>query len=65
MLRDRPADAHPHRDLYERESFCAMYTLLPRTSAPGADFNIQETIDYEKIRDQYLGFAERIRPMRS
>ena len=26
-------------------------------------FNIHETIDYEKIRDQYLQFADRIRPM--
>src|ERR1700737_4815272 len=51
-------------DLYERESFCAMYTSLAEDKQLLAQtFNIQETIDYEKIRDQYLKFAERIRPM--
>src|SRR5713226_7549160 len=42
-------------DLFERESFCAMYTLLAEDKRLLAQtFNIQETIDYEKIRDQYL-----------
>jgi len=51
-------------DLYERESFCAMYTLLAEDKRLLAQtFNIQETIDYEEIRDRYLGFADRIRPM--
>ena len=51
-------------DLYERESFCAMYASLAEDKQLLAQtFNIQETIDYEKIRDQYLQFAERIRPM--
>jgi adenylosuccinate synthase len=51
-------------DLYEPEAFCAMYTLLAEDKQLLAQtFNIQETIDYEKIRDQYLKLAERIRPM--
>jgi adenylosuccinate synthase len=51
-------------DLYERESFCAMYAALAEDKQLLAQtFNIQETIDYEQIRDQYLRFAERIRPM--
>jgi adenylosuccinate synthase len=51
-------------DLYERESFCAMYASLAEDKQLLAQtFNIQETIDYEQIRDQYLQFAERIRPM--
>ncbi len=51
-------------DLYERESFCAMYASLAEDKQLLAQtFQIQETIDYEKIRDQYLQFAERIRPM--
>ncbi|MGI8744255.1 MAG: adenylosuccinate synthase [Bryobacteraceae bacterium] len=51
-------------ELYDPETFESVYDglaedkqLLART------FNIQETIDYPKIRDQYLEFAERIRPM--
>ena len=51
-------------DLYERESFCAMYTALAEDKQLLAQtFNIQETIDYEQIRDQYLKFADLIRPM--
>jgi len=51
-------------DLYERESFCAMYSALAEDKQLLAQtFNIQENIDYEKIRDQYLKFADRIRPM--
>ena len=51
-------------DLYDRDSFCAMYTALAEDKQLLAQtFNIQETIDYEKIRDQYLRFADRIRPM--
>jgi adenylosuccinate synthase len=51
-------------DLYERESFCAMYTSLAEDKQLLAQtFNIQETIDYDSIRDQYLAFADRIRPM--
>jgi adenylosuccinate synthase len=51
-------------DLYERESFCAMYTSLAEDKQLLAQtFNIQETIDYEQIRDEYLKFADRIRPM--
>ena len=51
-------------DLYERESFCAMYTSLAEDKQLLAQtFNIQESIDYEKIRDDYLRFADRIHPM--
>ena len=51
-------------DLYERDSFCTMYTALAEDKQLLAQtFNIQETIDYEQIRDQYLKFADRIRPM--
>src|SRR5579862_2532855 len=51
-------------DLYEHDSFCAMYASLAEDKQLLAQtFNIQETIDYEQIRDQYLQFAERIRPM--
>jgi len=51
-------------DLYERESFCAMYSALAEDKQLLAQtFHIQETIDYEQIRDQYLEFADRIRPM--
>src|ERR1700681_3808225 len=51
-------------DLYERESFCAMYASLAEDKQLLAQtFNIQETIDYEEIRDQYLKYAERLRAM--
>ncbi len=51
-------------DLYEKEAFCALYTSLAEDKQMLAQtFDIQETIDYEKIRDQYLKLAERIRPM--
>jgi adenylosuccinate synthase len=51
-------------DLYEQDSFCAMYTALAEDKQLLAQtFNIQETIDFEQIRDQYLGFAERLRPL--
>jgi adenylosuccinate synthase len=51
-------------DLYEPEAFCALYTSLAEDKQLLAQcFGIQEPIDYEKIRDQYLKLAERIRPM--
>jgi adenylosuccinate synthase len=51
-------------DLYEPEAFCALYTSLAEDKQLLAQcFGINEPIDYEKIRDQYLGLAERIRPM--
>src|SRR5271170_5615942 len=51
-------------DLYEPESFCAMYTALAEDKQLLAQtFHIQETIDFELIRDQYLAYAERIRPL--
>ncbi len=51
-------------DLYERDAFCAMYTSLAEDKQLLAQtFDIHEPIDYEKIRDQYLKLAERIRPM--
>lgn len=51
-------------DLYEHDSFCAMYTALAEDKQLLAQtFDIQESIDYELIRDQYLEFAERIRPL--
>jgi len=51
-------------DLYNREAFCAMYSALAEDKQLLAQtFNIQDTIDYEQIRDQYLKFADCIRPM--
>jgi len=51
-------------DLYEREAFCTLYTALAEDKQLLAQtFDIQEPIDYEKIRDQYLKLADRIRPM--
>jgi adenylosuccinate synthase len=51
-------------DLYEREAFCALYTSLAEDKQLLAQtFDIHEPIDYEKIRDQYLKLADRIRPM--
>ncbi len=51
-------------DLYEHDSFCAMYTALAEDKQLLAQtFDIHESIDYELIRDQYLEFAERIRPL--
>jgi adenylosuccinate synthase len=51
-------------DLYEHDAFCAMYTALAEDKQLLAQtFNIHESIDYELIRDQYLDFAERIRPL--
>ena len=38
-----------------------MYTALAEDKQLLAQtFNIQETIDFESIRDQYLGYAERL-----
>src|SRR5208282_3918261 len=39
------------------------YALAEDKQLLAQTFHIQETIDYELIRDQYLGFAERIRPL--
>jgi len=51
-------------DLYEPDAFCAMYTLLAEDKQLLAQtFGIQETIDYEQIRDEYLKLADKIRPM--
>jgi adenylosuccinate synthase len=51
-------------DLYEPEAFCAMYSLLAEDKQLLAQcFGIEEAIDYEKIRDQYLKLADRMRPM--
>jgi adenylosuccinate synthase len=51
-------------DLYEHDSFCEMYTALAEDKQLLAQtFNIQETIDFESIRDQYLGYAERLKPL--
>ncbi len=51
-------------DLYEHDSFCEMYTALAEDKQLLAQtFNIQETIDFELIRDQYLGYAERLKPL--
>src|SRR6202522_753628 len=51
-------------DLYEHDSFCEMYTALAEDKQLLAQtFDIQETIDFELIRDQYLGYAERIKPL--
>jgi adenylosuccinate synthase len=51
-------------DLYEKDSFCALYSALAEDKQLLAQtFGIEETIDYEKIRDEYLKLAARIRPM--
>jgi adenylosuccinate synthase len=51
-------------DMYEPEAFCALYSSLAEDKQLLAQsFGIHEPIDYEKIRDQYLKLAERIRPM--
>ncbi len=51
-------------DLYEPAAFQAMYeTLAEDKQLLAQTFGIQETIDYDKIRDEYRGYAESIRPM--
>jgi adenylosuccinate synthase len=51
-------------DLYEPEIFRLAYEALAEDKQLLAQtFNIQETIDYAQIRDQYLDFASRIRPL--
>jgi adenylosuccinate synthase len=51
-------------DLYDRGGFCLMYDILAEDKRLVAHaFGIDESIDYAGIRDQYLAFAERIRPM--
>jgi adenylosuccinate synthase len=51
-------------ELYDRDTFSTVYNSLAEDKQLLAQaFNIQGTIDFESIREQYLGFAERIRPM--
>ncbi len=51
-------------DLYEPEAFQALYeTLAEDKQLLARTFGIHETIDYAKIRDEYHGYAERIRPL--
>ncbi len=51
-------------ELYDRDAFTAVYNSLAEDKQLLAEaFNIQGTIDFQSIREQYLGFAERIRPM--
>jgi adenylosuccinate synthase len=51
-------------DLYQPAAFCAMYDVLAEDKQLLAKtFGIEEKIDYAAIRQQYLGFAEAIRPM--
>ncbi len=51
-------------DLYEPAAFQALYeTLAEDKQLLAQTFGIQETIDYAKIRDEYRGYAESIRPM--
>src|SRR6266566_1314235 len=51
-------------DLFDAETFPKMYNGLAEDKQMLAQaFNINETIDYAKIRDQYRDFAEQIRPM--
>jgi adenylosuccinate synthase len=51
-------------DLYDRDTFQSLYDGLSEDKRLLAQtFNIQETIDYKAIQEQYLEFAERIRPM--
>jgi adenylosuccinate synthase len=51
-------------DLYDPESFRALYdTLAEDKQTLAVTFNIHETIDYARIRQQYEDLAERIRPL--
>jgi adenylosuccinate synthase len=51
-------------DLYEPQSFRLLYDALAEDKQLLAQtFNIQETIDYSRIYEEYLAFAQRIRPM--
>ena len=51
-------------DLFDRATFEPLYDALSEDKALLArTFNISETIDYPAIREQYLEFAESIRPM--
>ncbi len=51
-------------DLYEPAAFQALYeTLAEDKQLLAQTFGIHETIDYAKIRDEYRGYAESIRPM--
>ena len=51
-------------DLFHRETFEAMYNALAQDKQlVAAAFHIEGTIDFEAIREQYLGYAERLRPM--
>jgi adenylosuccinate synthase len=51
-------------DLFHRETFETMYNSLAHDKQlVAAAFHIEGTIDFEAIREQYLGFAEQLRPM--
>src|SRR5579871_842929 len=51
-------------DLYEPASFRLLYDALAEDKQLLAQtFHIEETIDYAQIRDEYLSFAGKIRPM--
>jgi adenylosuccinate synthase len=51
-------------DLFDTETFPKMYNGLAEDKQLLARaFNINETIDYARIRDQYQDFAGRIRPL--
>lgn len=51
-------------DLYEPAAFQALYSTLAEDKRLLAQtFGIHEAVDYAKIRDEYRGYAERIRPM--
>lgn len=51
-------------DLFDTQTFPKMYNGLAEDKQLLAHaFNINETIDYARIRDQYMEFAERIRPI--
>jgi adenylosuccinate synthase len=51
-------------DLFDSESFRALYeTLAEDKKTLAATFHLHDTIDYTKICQQYLEYAERIRPL--
>ena len=51
-------------DLFDPESFRVMYdTLAEDKKTLAATFNLHDSIDYGKIREEYEEFAERIRPL--
>ena len=64
-MRTRPGGAGSASRIYTSATASAPCTrsLAEDKQLLAQTFHIQESIDYEQIRDQYLKFADRIRPM--